>query len=102
MGLNKQQLTAKVAADTGLTKVDAEKAIKAAVGAISSELSGGGSVTLIGFGTFSIMNRKARSGKNPRTGASIKIPAKKVPKFKPGKDLREMVASPAKKVAKKK
>ena len=102
MGLNKQQLTAKVAADTGLTKVDAEKAIKAAVGAISSELSGGGSVTLIGFGTFSIMSRKARSGKNPRTGASIKIPAKKVPKFKPGKALREMVASPSKKAAKKK
>jgi DNA-binding protein HU-beta len=101
MGLNKQQLTAKVAAETGLTKVDAEKAIKAAMGAISTELASGGSVTLIGFGTFSVMGRKARSGKNPRTGATIKIPAKKVPKFKPGKALREMVGT-AKKAAPKK
>ena len=94
MGLNKQQLTAKVAGDTGLTKVDAEKAIKATVGAISAELASGGNVTLIGFGTFSVMAKKARTGKNPRTGASIKIPAKKVPKFKPGKALKEMVGAP--------
>ena len=104
MGLNKQQLTAKVAGGTGLTKVQAEKAIKSTLAAINDELSAGGSVTLIGFGTFSVMGRKARSGKNPRTGASIKIPAKKVPKFKPGKALKDAVASPkaAKKVAKKK
>ena len=94
MGLNKQQLTAKVAGDTGLTKVDAEKAIKAAVGAISAELAAGGNVTLIGFGTFSVMAKKARTGKNPRTGATIKIPAKKVPKFKPGKALKELVGAP--------
>lgn len=101
MPLNKQQLTAKVAGDTGMTKVDAEKAIKAAVGAISAELAAGGSVTLIGFGTFSVMAKKARTGKNPRTGASIKIPAKKVPKFKPGKALREVVGAVPKKKGKK-
>lgn len=76
-----------------MTKVDAEKALKATLGAITKELTTGGTVTLIGFGTFSVMSRKQRTGKNPRTGAAIKIPARKVPKFKPGKALKEMVAT---------
>ncbi len=91
MSMNKTQLIDAVAGDTGMTKVDSEKAIKATINAISSELSGGGSVTLIGFGTFSVFARSAREGKNPRTGASIKIPAKKVAKFKPGKALSDLV-----------
>lgn len=92
MALNKQQLTAQVAEQVGLTKVQAEKAVKSTIDSITKELKAGGSVTLIGFGTFSVMQRKARKGKNPRTGEALKIPARKVPKFKPGKGLRDMVA----------
>lgn len=91
MSLNKTQLVSAVADDTGLTKVDAEKAIKSTIDTIKKELSDGGSVTLIGFGTFSVIQRAARTGKNPQTGETIKIPSKKVPKFKPGKDLSEAV-----------
>ncbi len=101
MSLNKTELINTVAADTGLTQVDAEKAVKGTLEAITSELSQGGNVTLIGFGTFSVFERSARTGKNPQTGATIKIPAKKVAKFKPGKALAEMV-SQTKKGGKKK
>lgn len=97
MALNKQQLTAQVAEQVGLTKVQAEKAVKSTIDSITKELKAGGSVTLIGFGTFSVMQRKARKGKNPRTGEALKIPARKVPKFKPGKGLRDVVASGKKK-----
>lgn len=96
MSLNKAQLVSAVAANTGMTKVDTEKAINGTMAAIASELAGGGGVTLIGFGTFSVVDKKARQGKNPRTGASIKIPAKKVPKFKAGKALVEKVHPPKK------
>lgn len=99
MGLNKTQLIAKVAAEAGMTKVDAEKAVKSALGVINGELATGGSVTLIGFGTFSVMERAARTGKNPQTGATIKIAAKKVAKFKPGKALAETVAAKKKAAA---
>lgn len=92
MGLNKTELINAVAAEAEMTKVQAEKAIKSTLNAISGELSNGGSVTLIGFGTFSVLERAARNGKNPQTGATIKIPAKKVAKFKPGKALSEAVA----------
>lgn len=102
MSMNKSQLISAVATNGGMTKVDAEKAIKATFDAISGELGGGGSVTLIGFGTFSVYERKERMGKNPRSGASIKIPAKKVAKFKPGKALTELVDKPKKKEAPKK
>ena len=101
--MNKTDLINTVAGETGLSKVDTEKAIKATIDAISTELTAGGSITLVGFGTFSVMERKARMGKNPRTGESIKIPAKRVPKFKSGKSLTEMVGNAkAKKGAKKK
>ena len=92
MGLNKAQLIASVSKDTGLTKVSAEKAVKSTLDNITKTLKKGSNVTLIGFGTFSVYNRKARKGKNPRTGETIKIAAKKVPKFKAGKALTEGVA----------
>lgn len=96
MSMNKSQLISAVAASAGVTKVDAEKAIKATFDAVAGELGNGGSVTLIGFGTFSVYERKERMGKNPRSGESIKIPAKKVAKFKPGKALIELVDKPKK------
>lgn len=100
MGLNKAQLIAAVAKETELTKVDAEKAVKSTINQISKSLSKGDNVTLIGFGTFSVYKRAARKGKNPRTGETIKIAAKKVTKFKAGKALSELVAH--KRAAKKK
>ncbi|GAB1372541.1 HU family DNA-binding protein [Candidatus Kapaibacterium sp.] len=105
MAMNKNDLINAVAAETGMTKINAEKAIKATVNAITGELSNGGSLTLIGFGTFSVVHKGERMGKNPQTGASIKIAAKKVAKFKPGKALATSVnpvVAPAKKKAAKK
>ncbi|OQB39662.1 MAG: DNA-binding protein HU [candidate division CPR1 bacterium ADurb.Bin160] len=109
MAMNKTDLIKAVAADAGLTKILAEKAVKATFDAISKELANGGNFTLIGFGTFSINERNARVGKNPQTGASINIAAKKVVKFKPGKALAtsvnpvvEPAPAPAKKKATKK
>lgn len=93
MSLNKTQLISAVAKETGMTKVDAEKAIKSTIDSITNELATGGSVTLIGFGTFSVFERAARKGKNPRTGDTIEIPEKRVAKFKPGKALMELVAN---------
>jgi len=85
--MNKTELTSAVAAKAGITKVDAGKAVAAVVDTIKEELAKGGKVTLVGFGTFSVQNRPARDGRNPRTGKSIKIAAKKVAKFKAGKDI---------------
>lgn len=101
MSLNKAQLVSAVAESAGIKKADAEKAIKSTFDAITNELANHGSVTLVGFGTFSVYQRKARTGKNPRTGETIKIAGKVVPKFKPGKILKEAVSS-AKKTKKKK
>ncbi len=100
MSMNKTDLINSVAEATGMTKVDAEKAIKSMIDAVIKELSNGGGITLIGFGTFSIAERASRTGKNPRTGESIEIPAKKVVKFKPGKALAEMVDGTAVSTAK--
>lgn len=91
MSLNKAQLIDLVAKDAQMTKVEAEKALKSTIKAISGELSAGGNVTLIGFGTFTTMKRAARTGRSPRSGEPIKIPAKTVPKFRPGKLLKEQV-----------
>jgi DNA-binding protein HU-beta len=87
--MNKGDLIAAVAAGTGLSKADAGRAIDATTSAIAGELSGGGSVSLVGFGTFSVSHRAARMGRNPATGASIHINASNVPKFKAGKALKE-------------
>jgi len=87
--MNKGDLISAVAAGTGLSKADAGRAIDATTSAIAGELSGGGSVSLVGFGTFSVSHRAARMGRNPATGASIQISATNVPKFKAGKALKE-------------
>ena len=87
--MNKGDLISAVAAGTGLSKADAGRAIDATTSAIAGELSGGGAVSLVGFGTFSVSHRAARMGRNPATGASIHINASNVPKFKAGKALKE-------------
>lgn len=89
--MNKSDLISAVAHATGLSKANSEEAVKATLEAISNELANDGTVTLIGFGTFSVMQRSARQGKNPQTGETINIEAKKVPKFKPGKALSDSV-----------
>ncbi|GLI36202.1 HU family DNA-binding protein [Desulforhabdus amnigena] len=89
--MTKAELVSKVAGDGGITKAQAEKAVDAMVAAIADALSGGDKVTLVGFGTFSVGERSAREGRNPRTGEKISIPASKVVKFKPGKSLSEKV-----------
>ena len=91
MSINKQQLVDAVAAEAGITKADAERAIKGTMSAIKGELEQGGEVRLIGFGTFSTTERAARKGVNLQTGKPMKIPAKRVAKFKPGKALAEAV-----------
>ena len=90
--MNKSDLISKVASASNLTKTDAEKAIDATFRSITQSLKKGEEVRLIGFGTFDITNRPATEGRNPRTGAPIKIPAKRLPKFRAGKQLREAVA----------
>ena len=89
--MNKSQLIDAVAARSGLTKADTEKAFKAFVETISSEMAKGEQITLIGFGTFLVRDRKARTGRNPRTGETIQIAASKVPAFKAGKALKDAV-----------
>jgi DNA-binding protein HU-beta len=89
--LNKQELVASVAEKADLTKKDAEKAINAVIDSIKAALHNGDKVSLVGFGTFEVRTRAARSGRNPQTGAAIKIPAGKVPAFRPGKELKESV-----------
>ncbi len=87
--MNKADLINKVAEDTGITKVQANAAIDSITEAITKTLKGGGKVTLVGFGTFSVSKRKARNGRNPKTGETIKIKACKVARFKAGKELAE-------------
>lgn len=89
--MNKQELVAEMAKQSGLTKADSEKAVNAFVASVSASLKKGDSVQLIGFGTFSVAKRAAKTGINPRTKAPIKIAAKKVAKFKAGKALAETV-----------
>jgi DNA-binding protein HU-beta len=89
--MNKSELIDAVASATDLTKSDAGRAIDATVAAITNTLSNGDSLSLIGFGTFSISHRAARAGRNPRTGETIQIKAAKLPKFKAGKALKDAV-----------
>ncbi len=89
--MNKADLVEKVAGQVGLTKRASNEAIDAITSIVSDGLARGDKVTLVGFGTFHVMERKARRGRNPQTGQTIQIPAKRVPKFRPGKDLRESV-----------
>jgi DNA-binding protein HU-beta len=85
--MNKSELTAKIAEGAGLSKVDAKKALEAALEAIGAAVKNGEKVSLIGFGTFSVAKRDARKGINPLTKKAIDIPEKKVVKFKAGADL---------------
>ena len=89
--MNKTELVAAVAEKAALSKKDAEKAVGAVVDTITAALADGDKVQLVGFGTFEVRERAARTGKNPRTGAAIKIAASKVPAFKAGKALKEIV-----------
>lgn len=89
--MNKTQLIAAVAEKANLTKKDAAAAVEATFGAIAGSLKKGDKVQLIGFGTFETRKRAARNGKNPRTGAIVKIPASKVPAFKAGSALKDSV-----------
>lgn len=90
--MNKAQLVEEVAAEVGLTKKDTNNVVDAITQAITNSLARGEKVALVGFGTFQVQRRKTRQGVNPQTGAKITIPAKDVPKFKPGRNLKEAVA----------
>ena len=89
--MNRADLIEKITKDAGVSKVQADMAINSVLGGVLGTLKKGGSVTLVGFGTFSVGNRKARTGRNPQTGAAIKIAAKKVPKFSAGMKLKKAV-----------
>jgi len=89
--MSKQELVNYVADQTGLSKKDAEAALSSVVDGVKSSLVQGDSVTLVGFGTFSVSHRNARTGRNPQTGATIQIPARKAPVFKAGKGLKQAV-----------
>jgi DNA-binding protein HU-beta len=89
--MNKTELTDAVAEATDLTKTDAARAVDAVLGTISNTLAGGDQVGIVGFGTFLVRDRAARTGRNPQTGAEIQIAAAKVPAFKPGKALKDAV-----------
>ena len=91
--MNKNELIANVAGSTGFSKADAGKAVDSVFDSIANTLAGGGEVRLVGFGTFSVANRAASMGRNPRTGERISIAASKQPKFKAGKALKEAVNS---------
>ncbi len=89
--MNKTELIEAMAKETGLSKAQTEKALKAFTATVTKELKKKGKVQLVGFGTFETSKRKARKGKNPQTGEAIKIPAAVVPKFKAGKALKDVV-----------
>jgi len=89
--VTKADLVNAIADEAGLSKADAEKALKAFTDTVTSALKNDEKVALVGFGTFSVGERAARTGKNPQTGAQINIPAAKVPKFKAGKALKDSI-----------
>lgn len=89
--MNKADLAEKVVNQTGLTKKASREAVDATTSVITDALARGERVTLVGFGSFRVVSRKARTGRNPQTGEAIQIPVKTVPKFRPGKSLIEKV-----------
>ena len=89
--MNKAELVAAMAEQAGLSKNDAEAALKAFTDVVSDELKNGGKVQLVGFGTFEVSERAAREGRNPQSGEVMKIAASKAPKFKAGKALKDLV-----------
>ena len=89
--MNKTELVAAIADKAEIKKVEAEKAVKAFTEVVAEELKKGEKVQLVGFGTFEVKENKARTGRNPRTGKSMKIKASKAPKFKAGKALKDAI-----------
>jgi DNA-binding protein HU-beta len=89
--MTKAELIDKISSGVKISKADAAKALDSTLNSIKGALKKGQKITLVGFGTFSVVKRKARKGRNPRTGAVISIPAAKVPKFKPGQSLKEAI-----------
>lgn len=89
--MNKSELIDAMSAQSGLTKADADRAYKAFVDVITEEMQKGEQISLIGFGTFLVRERQARTGRNPRTGENIEIAASKIPAFKAGKALKDAV-----------
>jgi len=89
--MNKTDLVEKIAASTGITKTSAAAAIDVFVASVTAALKKGDRVTLVGFGTFSVLQRKARNGRNPQTGGVLKIAARRVAKFTPGVELKKHV-----------
>ncbi len=90
--MTKQELVAKMAEDADISKKAAEQALNSFMDGVKGALAKGDSVSLVGFGTFGVSHREARTGRNPQTGAEIQIPARKVPTFKAGKGLKDSVA----------
>jgi len=91
--MTKEELVDKIAKEATVTKAQAHKAVAAFFNGVTTTLKKGGKVSFVGFGTFSVAKRKARMGRNPQTGAPIKIAASRVPKFKAGKQLKDAVKS---------
>jgi DNA-binding protein HU-beta len=89
--VNKTELIDHIAKQADISKAAAGRALEAVIGGVKSTLKKNNSVSLVGFGTFSVSKRAARTGRNPRTGAAIKIKSAKVPKFRPGKALKDAV-----------
>lgn len=89
--MNKSELIEHIAKQADLSKAAATRALDAMVGGVKTTLKKSGTVTIVGFGTFAVSKRQGRTGRNPRTGAAIKIKAAKVPKFKPGKGLKDAI-----------
>ncbi len=89
--MNKQELIAKIAKDHGLTKASAAAAVETFLGEITRSLKKGDAITFVGFGTFKTAQRKARTARNPQTGAAIKIPKRRVVRFSAGKALKDAV-----------
>ncbi|HAK13949.1 MAG TPA: DNA-binding protein HU [Acinetobacter radioresistens] len=95
--MNKSELIDAIAEKGGLSKTDAGKALDATIASITEALKQGDTVTLVGFGTFGVKERAARTGRNPKTGKAVEVAAKAVPHFKPGKALRDAVNESANK-----
>ena len=89
--MNKVELIAAMASQAGISKKDAEAALKAFIDTVENELKEGGKVQLVGFGTFEVSKRAARTGRNPQTGEAMEITASKTPKFKAGKAFKDLL-----------
>lgn len=90
--MNSAELVDKIASDTGLSKSKASQVLKSFVATVTKQVQKGSDVRLVGFGTFKRITRKARQGRNPQTGATVKIPARKAPKFVAGRNFKDAVS----------